>query len=193
VPEISQDFIEENKLVQTGPKSGGPYSKKDREARRNEVFRLHIELGYSGRKIADLMKVNRKTINDDIRVCYSKITKENSADFYKQATRQFYRFEIQRTRLIEELNKAANLTEKLAIERTISEIDSKVLNFLVKIRYTEDTQIKRVVERLNSFAENKKLDLRYIRTQDIAQLSKKNAKKIWEIMKNDPQREITYM
>jgi len=33
-------------------KKGGPYTKKEQEARRNEVFRLHFELGHSAVKIA---------------------------------------------------------------------------------------------------------------------------------------------
>jgi len=48
-------------MVALEQKSGGPYSKDEREKRQNEVFRLHFEFGYSAVKIADLMKINRNT------------------------------------------------------------------------------------------------------------------------------------
>ena len=45
----------------------GPYTKQELENRRNEVYRLHFEYRYSVRKIAELMKINRNTINGDIK------------------------------------------------------------------------------------------------------------------------------
>jgi len=76
LPQITSDFLDENeKLCQTKPKSkkGGPYSKEQKEKRRNEVYRLHFDYGYSARKIAELMKINRNTINGDIDHWYSRI------------------------------------------------------------------------------------------------------------------------
>ena len=48
-------------------KDGGPYTKDERTKRQNEVARLHFEYGYSAVKIAEMMKVNRNTINSDIK------------------------------------------------------------------------------------------------------------------------------
>src|SRR3989344_4922179 len=71
---ISSEFIEESKLVQTGPKKrGGPYSSKDKISRRNEVYKLHFDYSYSARKISEVMNINRKTINNDITFWYSKV------------------------------------------------------------------------------------------------------------------------
>ena len=70
LPEMTEEFFTENKnhfqKINLQKKKGGPYSKHDRDARRNEVYKLHFEYGYSARKIADLMKVNRNTVNGDI-------------------------------------------------------------------------------------------------------------------------------
>lgn len=52
-------------------KKGGPYTKDERETRQKEVSRFYFEFGYSAVKIADLMKVNRNTINEDIKYLYS--------------------------------------------------------------------------------------------------------------------------
>lgn len=57
-------------------KDGGPYTKDERTKRQNEVARLHFEYGYSAVKIAEMMKVNRNTINSDIKYLYSEIKKE---------------------------------------------------------------------------------------------------------------------
>ena len=63
--------IETMALVQE--KNGGPYSRDDREKRQNEVFRLHFEFGYPATRIAELMNINRNTINADIKYWYSTL------------------------------------------------------------------------------------------------------------------------
>ena len=79
--EITPEFIAENQnnLGQFMPKSHqhGPYSNQELEKRRDKVCQLHFEYGYSTRKIAKLMNVNRNTINGDNRHWYFKITKSN--------------------------------------------------------------------------------------------------------------------
>src|SRR5256885_11386402 len=78
-PYASPELIEESRSVQldrTIPKAGGPYSKGQRRKRRQEVFRLHFELGLSAIKIADILKVNRHTINQDIEWLYSKMCQD---------------------------------------------------------------------------------------------------------------------
>src|SRR3989442_7819844 len=107
VLEIPHEFIEENqKLDQTRPivKKGGPYTKKERQDRQNEVFRLHFEYGYSSRQIAEMMKINRHTIDEDINHLYSQLSKEwRSYDFDALLMKQNKRLELQRTRLLKEL------------------------------------------------------------------------------------------
>ena len=80
LPEVSQEFLSDNqKLVRIISKSrnkkGGPYNKKDREARRSEVIRLYFEYGYSAKKISEMMKINRNTINGDVDYLHDKIAK----------------------------------------------------------------------------------------------------------------------
>ena len=54
--DISKEFLKENQnnLGQFMPKyhKRGPYSKQQLEKRRDKVYRLHFEYGYSARKIA---------------------------------------------------------------------------------------------------------------------------------------------
>ena len=73
-------------------KKGGPYTKQEREERRNKVFKLHFEYGYSSSQISELLKVNRNTINTYISFLYSQLREEHDKIPYnywfdKQLTR----------------------------------------------------------------------------------------------------------
>jgi len=119
-------------------KKGGPYSKDEREKRQKEVFRLHFEYGYSATKIADLMKINRNTINADIKYWYSNIKeelKQNSGEFI---LRQIGRLEAQRTRIIENITE--NKIDDIKYEKLLLDIDAKINNLLLRI--SSDTQVK---------------------------------------------------
>ena len=111
-------------------KNGGPYSKGEREKRQKEVSRLHFEFGYSAIKISDLMKINRNTINADIKYWYSNIKeelKQNSEDFI---LRQIGRLEAQRSRIIENL--AENKVDDIKYEKLLLDIDVKINNMLLR-------------------------------------------------------------
>ena len=44
-------------------KKGGRYTKKEQEQRKIEVYHLHFEQDKSAVKIAELLEVNRNTVN----------------------------------------------------------------------------------------------------------------------------------
>ena len=54
-------------------KKGGPYTKEQKRRRQEEVYKLYFEYSYSARKILDIMKINRNTINLDITKCYESM------------------------------------------------------------------------------------------------------------------------
>ena len=80
LPEITPDFITENKELdqtrQNSKKKGGPYTSIARKKRRERVFQLHFDYGYSSRKIAQQLNANRHTIDDDINYGYSQLSVE---------------------------------------------------------------------------------------------------------------------
>ncbi len=51
--EISQEFIEEQKVNSQNLRKRGPYKKGDRSKRQDEVYRLHFELGYTAHSLKD--------------------------------------------------------------------------------------------------------------------------------------------
>jgi len=120
-------------------KRGGPYNKTDQDTRRDKVRTLYFEYGYSARKIADMMKVNRNTINADIKYLYSIIKdeiKENGEDFI---LKQIGRLEAQRSRITESLRED-NIDEKIKYEKLLLDVDSKINNLLARINL--ETKIK---------------------------------------------------
>lgn len=87
--QVSKEFLAEEEkeavakkqrqLGQTMPKSEKkwrPYPVQAKKTRRDEVFRLHFDYGYYARKIADMLKINRNTINSDIIYWYSQLQKK---------------------------------------------------------------------------------------------------------------------
>jgi len=137
------------------PKKGGPYTKQQREKRRDEVFRLHIEYGYSARQISDMMKVNRNTINSDLNYAYSRLSFELShGDFYSLFMKQLYRLEIQRRRLLKEAEKQNESNEKRALEKMVFDIDCRIFNFYEKITLSSETMLDYVIFTANDIVKN---------------------------------------
>jgi predicted phosphohydrolase len=190
LPVVDTEFIEENKKINSKThRNGGPYSRSDRDKRRQEVYKLHFEYGYSARKISELMKMNRNTINGDIDYWYSK-TSKNSNIFNPEGAiiLNIQRLEIQRTRLREQLDKAKSFQERLALERLIYEIDCKILYTVNKLAESSKRIFDISTERLNQWMKKNKKDNRYLTLFDEISVSEKAHKRIEKIIKEDRMR-----
>ena len=189
LPQVTSDFLDENeKLCQTMPnsKKGGPYSKNERDFRRNEVYRLHFDYGYSARKIAELMKINRNTVNGDIGYWYSIII--SNSDLLNPEVAvivALQRFEIQRSRLREQLDKTGHFQEKLALERLMFDIDSKISYTNNKLSESSKKIWDWTIKNINDWLKaNKKTD-RYMTLFDTIAVSVKAKEKIDKIIAED--------
>lgn len=192
ISNISSKFIEESKLSKTisKPKKGGRFSKKKRQDRRNEVYRLHFGLGYSARRISELLEINRNTINVDIKFLYSKLNKNfNEMDTESLIMRQIFRIEDQRTRFLEQLDKAKSFESKIVLEKMIADNDNKLSNMYLKLRNTDKIIYDTSVVTLNEWLKNMKLDVRAVREQSLAKLSKPTHDKVVKLIEED---EIDY-
>jgi len=111
-------------------KKGGRYTRKQQEERRIQVYHLHFEENKSAVKISELLGVNRNTINEDIAYWHSQLASEfNAQDITAKMTKQIQRMEIQRDRLVDELEEAKTLEERIRIEKFISYIDDRLNTF----------------------------------------------------------------
>ena len=185
--EITSEFIKENQqLCQTMPKHGGPYPQQYKKTRRDEVFKLHFDYGYSARKIADMMKINRNTINSDITYCYSQLQKQddgiNSDDWL---TKQFYRLESQRCRLTERLDKTENLNDILSLEKMIFEIDSKLAQINLKLQNTHQTIYDETINIFNQWLEKNGYNERYVLWGSALKVTMDSSDKIKQIINSD--------
>ncbi len=143
-------------------KKGGRYTIKEQEERRIQVYHLHFEENRTAVKIAELLGVHRNTINDDIRYWHSQLAHEfNAQNITAKMTKQIQRIEMQRDRLLEYLD-AADSDEKYRIEKFISEIDNKLMQYYskmilsgkttlepsIKLEEIDENQIKELVREL---------------------------------------------
>ncbi len=164
----------------------GPYTKSEKELRRNEVYRLHFDYGYSARKIADLMQINRNTINCDIDYLYGTTVK--NYDLVNSGTaviKQLTRLEIQKTRLREQLDKTQNHSEKISIERLLFDIDSKIIYVRIKISESSYRVHEHVATWLNKYAKNHHQTSRYFAHFEITKVSAKTRSKIKKLIAED--------
>jgi len=194
LPNVSNDFIHgDHQFLKTQKfprhKKGGPYSKSNRLARRKEVYRLHFDYGYLSSEIAELMNYNRNTISDDIGFWYQKtVLNVNTLDPSKVISINLQRLDIQRTRLREQLDKAKTFQEKLALERLILEIDSKIFNIYNKLANSTRNLMDYSIELLNNWLKDHKRDERYFALFDKLSVSPKAFEKISKIIEEDRNR-----
>ncbi|HEY7227448.1 MAG TPA: hypothetical protein VH481_04920 [Nitrososphaeraceae archaeon] len=106
-----------------------PFTRIQRKERRDEVYRLHFDNGIPATRIAELMKVDRNTINNDLKILYNKAIKDYTSDrsFDDIIEKQLVRLETQRDRLLLDLCESKDVNSKVTIERLIADIDFKLI------------------------------------------------------------------
>ena len=115
-------------------KKGGPHTKKDQETRRNQILKLSFEQGKSAVKIAEILKVNRNTVNDDIKILYRELEKEwKSYDKHSWLVKQLNRLDNQRSRLLEDIEEENDIQKKIKIEEMLYKLDTDLIDFIIKL------------------------------------------------------------
>lgn len=114
-------------------KNGGPYPKHEQEIRREKVFQMHFEQGYSAVKIAELLGVHRNTITSDLQSWYEELAQDRTNSNSNWLGKQLLRLESQRTRLQEFLVDGLNLKDRLQLEKAIHQIDLSISSIIVKV------------------------------------------------------------
>jgi hypothetical protein len=179
--EINQEFMEENKKInlnlvkhgQTHKRKFAPFTKAQRRKRRMEVYRLHFEKGMPAIRIAHLMKVDRNTINNDLRILYSKALNDYNPDMSLDdiLQKQLVRLETQRDRLGLYLSGANDINSKIAIERLIADIDFKLIGVIERLGHNVVRYWDEIIKQINKIAENEKLNARYTSLFELRRIS----------------------
>ena len=194
--EISTEFLEEEqKLCQTMPKlhiSGrtktkcGPQPSHLKKTRRDKVYKLHFEYGYSARKIVAMIKANRNTINSDISFWYGQIQKDDDkVSRLDWMNKIFCRLEARRVRLMEKLEKTESLGDWLLIEKMINEIDVKTMQTLVKLESTAQANYDKVMKTVNEFLKENGYEEKYVLWGQTISMSNENSEKVKRIIESD--------
>ena len=166
-----------------------PDTKYETQARQDEVYRLYFDYGHSARKIADLMKINQKTINADIDfLCRIIVNNYNLLNSKTIVSKQLRRLEIQKTRLRESLDKTQKFSEKMAINKFLFDMDYKIMQIRIKITTSNYRVHELCTQWLNKFSKNHGQPSRYYRFFDTLQVSIETSNKIKKLIKEDPYR-----
>jgi hypothetical protein len=167
--EINQEFIDENKniipnLVRHGQNRKhkfAPFTRSQRRKRRMEVYKLHFEHGVPATRIAELMKVDRNTINNDLKILYRGALNDYNLDDMNLddiVQKQLLKLETQRDRLCLYLSDAKDINSKIAIERRIADIDFKLIGAIEKVRHNSGRFWDEIIKKVNKIAEvNKRI------------------------------------
>jgi len=114
-------------------KKGGRYTKKEQEERRLLVYQSHYVEKKSAVWISKKFGVNRNTINEDIKFWHARlISKLDKVDIKSNFFQQIQHKEIQRERLLEDLEEAKSTDDKIKLEKQISEVDGWLDRFYLK-------------------------------------------------------------
>jgi hypothetical protein len=196
---INQEFIEENKNInpnlvrhgQNHKQKFAPFTKSQRRKRRMEVYKLHFEHGVPATRIAELMKVDRNTINNDLKILYHEALKDYNPDDMSLddiLQKQLLRLETQRDRMGLYLSDVKDVNTKIAIERLIADIDFKLIGVIEKINYNVRKFWDEIIKEINRIAEDKKLNTRYTSLFELQKISidtRKSLNKLKEEVLNE--------
>lgn len=189
LPQISSDFLDDNeKLCQTKPRSkkGGPRSKEQREKQRNKVHELYFDYGYSARRIAEMIKAHRNTVQGDIDFWYTKVSKNfNEIDPTRAIVEQITKLKNQKTRQREYLDKIEDVSKKDKIERLIFDIDSKIIHIRLKIQNSSIRNHQQATRWVNELMKKNNEEQRFSTFFDTVSVSPKAQERINKIINED--------
>jgi len=166
-------------------KKGGPYTKQEKQKRRDEVFKMHFEYGYSATQISEMLKINRNTINNDVSFLYSKLGDEMGKETYgKWMNKQLTRLESQRVRLRKELDNEITLQERLQVEKIILDLDSKISSFIIKNETSRQEIWDRSIGVINDWMKEHGHKDRYQTMNSLFRIPQKSRMKIFDLLKD---------
>jgi len=179
--------------IQVDEKKGGPYSVKERKIRRQRVAELFLEKGYDALTISRMVNVNRNTITNDLKACFSQLANEhNDFNFGAICITQFHRMEIQRRRLVDLLHKNLEFRDRLTLERMISDIENRIMQAAIRIDASSTNVDKLAVRVFNTWAKVQNPTFRGISPNSLRTVSVKASEKINKIIDEDKKKTLGY-
>ena len=144
-------------------------------------------------KIAEMMRVNRHTISRDIEFGYEELSEQWNGSIVSMILKQIHRLEIQRTRLLKQLENQNGFHERMMLERMIFEIDSKIAHMIAKVATTQENVIKLVIEMVDKIRNDSNKKSCWINNEAFYKVSRKTRTKIMELIKEDHKNPENYL
>jgi len=148
-------------LAQTGSKSekrkGGRYSLENTKERRDQVFKLHFDDEKSNREIAELMKVNVKTINHDMHEILKGILRTYSQNNYPSLVfDQLHRFKEKRKEIKLKFNNTMDISDYIKLSQFQLIIEDKIQEIINHIQsdITVEDKLKLKIHKVKTFIED---------------------------------------
>jgi predicted DNA-binding protein YlxM (UPF0122 family) len=151
-----------------------PFTRCQRTKRRMEVYKLHFQNGMPATRIAQLMNVDRNTINNDLKFLNRQALNDYNLDDMSLddiLEKQLVRLEAQRDRLGIYLGESKDINNKIAVERLIADIDFRVLTTVEKINHNTVQFWDQIIMGINKMAANSNLDVRYTSLFELRKIS----------------------
>jgi hypothetical protein len=119
------------------------------------------------------MKVDRNTINNDLKILYNKAVRDYNSDksYEDIIEKQLVRLETQRDRLGIYLNDTKDINSKITIERLIMDVDFKLIGVIDKLNQNIVQHYDAVIEHVNKIAEKEKLKTRFTSLFELYRIS----------------------
>ena len=119
--------------MEVDQKQGGPYTKNKQDERRQKVYSMYFQKGFSAIKIANELEVNRNTINQDVKFWRSSLTQKDQIKPAIWLLEQKEHLEQQKDRLLELLEITKDFEQRLRVEKIILDIEGKITTLVIKI------------------------------------------------------------
>jgi len=167
-------------------KKGGPYTKYEKEKLQEKVYEYYFDYGYSERKISVITKITRGTVSRYVNSWYKTAVKNQSFITHGlDILASLERLEMQRARKREELDKTVVFKERMALDRFIFDIESKILSTNQRLYESSVSIEDRVIFDLNTWMKQNGFQERYLEMFDKMKVSTDALEKINKIIEED--------
>ena len=116
-------------------KEGGPYSKQQQAERRKKVNELYFEKNLSALKIAEMLGVNRNTINEDIKLAYLQTSESFPDDSILIFLHSIKKMESQRMDIQKQLESESDFSKKIILQKFLFQINNSLTKFYQKMTF----------------------------------------------------------
>ena len=132
-------------------KEGGPYTKQQQQERRKKVNELYFEKHLSALKIADILGVNRNTVNEDIKLAYLQTSESFPDDSLLVFLNQIKKMETQMITIEKDLENETDFSKKIILQKLLFQINNSITKFYQKMTFHNYDVVHRFRKNPNPF------------------------------------------